>query len=385
MATATPEPPPCAPCSARSGVAPRRQRGGDLQQILVFRPSAVGDFVFALPCLWSLRTAYPKARLVYVGQQWHARFLVRGRTPVDDVLVLPPCPGINASDAHGAALDSFIGDLRKKSFDLALQIYGGGRIANPLVKRFGARTTIGFRAQDAPGLDRHISYAPLQNRRLQLLEMAALAGAPPELPNPELLILPEDRDEIAAILHTLDRPFVLLNPGASDPRRRWPAIKFGAAGDGLASQGFQVLVHGTASEAALCRSVIESMRSQAIDLSGRLSLGGLCALMARAALLVSNDTGPLHLATATGAPAVGIYWLGNLVESMPLQQHLHRAAWAVDTHCPVCGKPNLCERCEHEDSFVDGVTVRQVMALAEELLAISTSMRTVSTDSTPCQ
>lgn len=345
---------------------------GDVRQILVFRPNAVGDFVFALPCLWSLRGAYPAAKLIYVGRPWHAEFLARHRTPVDEVLVLPPCSGINASAHHAPTLDIFIDGIRRRRIDLALQIYGGGLIANPLVIRFGARTTFGLQAADAPALDGQISYSSLQNRRLQLLEVAALAGARPVLPVPELTVLPEDRQAVAELLHAVDAPFVLLHPGASDPRRRWPASGFSAVGDRLAAMGFRVLVHGVASEASLCRAVTEAMRHPAVDMSGRLSLGGLCGLIERASLLVSNDTGPLHLATAIGTPVVGIYWLGNLVESMPLQQHLHRAAWATDTRCPVCQRLNIDERCEHEASFVGSVKVEQVLAMAEELLAFST-------------
>ena len=342
----------------------------DVRQILVFRPSAVGDFIFALPCLWSLKSAFPGSRLIYVGQPWHADFLVRGRTPVDEVLVLPRCAGINAGTDDAPALERLIDHVRQRRVDLALQIYGGGRVANPLVRRFAARVTMGFRAQDAPDLDQCISYAHLQNRRLQLLEVTAVAGARSVLLAPELEVIPADRAAIEGILGTADAPFVLLHPGASDSRRRWPVAKFGAIGDSLASQGFRVLVHGVASEAGLCKTVIAAMRCPAIDLSGRLSLGGLCGLLEQASLLVSNDTGPLHLATSLGRPAVGIYWLGNLVESMPLQQHLHRAAWAINANCPVCGKPNLDERCEHEASFVADVTVESVLALTEELLAI---------------
>ncbi len=352
----------------------------DVRQILVFRPNAVGGFVFALPCLSSLKAAYPAAALIYVGQPWHAKFLVRHRTPVDEVLVLPPCSGINADAHHAPTLDKFVEGIRQRHIDLALQIYGGGRIANPLVMRFAARTTLGLHAPDAPALDGNISYSSLQNRRLQLLEVAALAGARPVLPMPELKVLPEDRQEVAERLQAMDAPFVLLHPGASDPRRRWPAFRFAAIGDELAAMGFRVLVHGVASEAGLCRAVTEAMRYPAVDVAGRLSLGALCGLLERASLLVSNDTGPLHLATAIGTPVVGIYWLGNLVEAMPLQQHRHRAVWATDARCPVCKRPNLEERCEHDVSFVGSVEVERVLAMAEELLTISASEAALPAD-----
>lgn len=353
-------------------ITARPLENGDIQQILVFRPNAVGDFVFALPCLWSLRAAYPSARIVYVGLGWHSEFLSKGRTPVDEVLVLPRCAGINAH-VDDPMLAQFIESIRNRSFDIALQVYGGGRIANPLVKRFGARSTIGLHTQGAPALDQQISHAPLQNRRLQLLEVAGLAGAPPVMPVPELLVMPEDRRAVADLLHTIVYPFALLNPGASDPRRRWSPSKFAAVGDHLASRGVQVLVHGLAAEAPLCQAVISAMRSPAVDLSGCVSLGGLCAVLEQASLLVSNDTGPLHLATALRTPAVGLYWRDNLVESLPLQQHWHRAAWDTNSHCPVCGSINIDQRCAHDVSFVDGVPVEQVLALSDALLAMATT------------
>ncbi|HEX8963884.1 MAG TPA: glycosyltransferase family 9 protein, partial [Rhodocyclaceae bacterium] len=95
----------------------------------------------------------------------------------------------------------------------------------------------------------------------------------------------------------------------------------------------------------------------------------------RAALLVSNDTGPLHLAVALGTPAVGIYWFTNLVESQPLRQDIHRAAVAARVDCPVCGAENLAQRCPHDDSFVAEVAADEVLQLAFQLLALRSRRR----------
>jgi ADP-heptose:LPS heptosyltransferase len=84
--------------------------------------------------------------------------------------------------------------------------------------------------------------------------------------------------------------------------------------------------------------------------------------------MVSNDTGPLHLALALGTPSVGIFWLTNLVGGMPLRQGLLRAALSVRVHCPVCGAPNLARRCPHDPSFVDDVPVEEVTSMATSLL-----------------
>ena len=353
-----------------------RQASADVHQISFFRPSAVGDFVFALPCLATLKARYPNAKLVYIGKQWHKDFLTVRDSPVDEVQVLPACEGIHedinqstdTSATNHVTLERFIATLRERRFDLAIQAFGGGRYANPLIRRLNARWSLGWRASHAPPLDLTLPFHERQNRRLQLLELAALAGADSAVLSPGIQLTAKDHAEAALAFPDDGKPLLLLQPGASDPRRCWPAAKFAQVADSLASRGMKVAVNATTAERPAVLSVISAMQSPAIDLSGRLSLGGLCALLSRSRLLVSNDTGPLHLATEMGTPTVGIYWLTNLIESLPLKQHAHRAAWAISTRCPDCGMDNLHQRCVHQSSFVSEVSVEEVLSLAEELL-----------------
>jgi ADP-heptose:LPS heptosyltransferase len=162
----------------------------------------------------------------------------------------------------------------------------------------------------------------------------------------------------------------VLQPGATDPRRRWPTHKFAAVGDAFAARGACVAINGTAAERPLVADTLARMRRPALDLTG-LPLGALAALLARARLLVSNDSGPLHLADALGCASVGIYWFSNLLVAAPLFQARHRAALATRLDCPVCGAPNLDTRCAHDVSFVDAVSVDEVLELAAPLYASS--------------
>jgi len=358
---------------------------GGVRKIAVLRPNAVGDFVFALPALHALKHSYPDAELVLVGKAWHRAFLDGRPGPVDRVVEMPPVPGVGmpidapASDAEARpdepeAVTRFIGRMRDERFDLALQMFGGGLHSNPFLLRFGARLTVGARAPDAPALDRSLPYREPVNRRLALLEIAALAGAwPGPLPLPELAVTARDRLEAARALPPLPgERLVLLQPGSSDPRRRWPAQRFALLGDLLAQQGARIAVNGTLDEAALVAEVVGRMRQPAVNLAASranaLGLGGLCGLLERAALVVSNDTGPLHLALALGVPSVGIFWLTNLLEGMPLRPSGLHAALAVRTRCAVCGQDNLMRRCAHDDSFVDEVSLDEVAALARSAL-----------------
>ncbi len=342
-----------------------------VKKIAVLRPNAVGDFVFALPCLHALKAAYPDAHIIYIGLPWHAEFLAGRPGPVGKVVVMPPCPGIGLppdADIDPVPADRFVRAMQEAAFDIAVQIYGGGRYANPFVRSWNARLTIGMKSADAASLDRWLHYGSLQNRRLQMLDVAALVGADTLRIGNELQVTERDRQEAGAALpHRPERRLVLLQPGSSDPRRCWPAEKFADVADRLARHGAVVAINGTRQEASIVRAVIERMRYPAIDLSGRLSLSGLCGVLERAALVVSNDTGPLHLALAIGTPAVGIYWLTNLVEFGPLNQQRHRPVFSTRVHCPVCGAENLKTRCAHDASFLGDVSVDDVSAAAMAL------------------
>jgi ADP-heptose:LPS heptosyltransferase len=350
-----------------------------VRKIAVLRPNAVGDFVFALPALHALKHLYPDAEIVLLGKAWHAAFLDGRPGPVDRVAVIPPVPGVGAPvdaacDAGG--IERFLDAMREERFDIALQMFGAGRYSNPFLLRMGARLSAGARAAGAPPLDRWVPYCEPNNRRLALLDIAALAvdgrhlSLPLPLPPlPELTVTEADRREAAAALpYRPGERLAVLQPGATDPRRCWPAQRFAALGDRLAQAGMQVAVNGSAGEAALVDAVAGQMRHPVHSLAGKLGLGGLCGLLERAAIVVSNDTGPLHLALALGAPSVGIFWLSNLIEGLPLRQAHLRAALSLRTHCPVCGQDNVTTRCPHDASFVDDVSLEQVHQLALNLL-----------------
>lgn len=348
----------------------------DVRKIVVLRPGAVGDFVFALPALHALKQTYAAAELVLVGKAWHRMFLQERPGPVDRVVEIPPVPGVGAPpalvdgapDAGAEAVERFVDEMRAERFDLALQMVGGGSYSNPFLLRFGARLTVGACAPGVPLLDRWVAYREPGQTRLALLEIAGLAGAAYRLPpaeQPELALTDADRHEAATILPVMpDKRLIVLQPGSTDPRRRWPARSFAALGDRLAQDGACVAINGSPNEAALVHEVAARMRAPAIVLAGRLGLGGLCGLLERTDLLVSNDTGPLHLGLALGVPSVGIFWLTNLMEGMPLRPSSLHAALSVRTRCPVCDQDNLHMRCPHDVSFVADVSIDEVETLA---------------------
>lgn len=340
----------------------------DVRSIVVVRPNAIGDFMFALPALHALRRTYPAAKIVLLGKQWHADFLNNRPSPVDKVIVMPPVPGVGAPpDAEVGPEPGrrFVAAMREANFDLAIQMYGGGRYSNAYTKSLGAKLTIGLKTPEAAPLDRWLPYGEIYNRRLELLQVAALVGAVPVLLGREVEVTESDHCEAAKLIPQVHgERIVVMHPGASDVRRHWPAERFAEVGDMLASRGATIVLSATEPERHLAQTIVSRMRHKAIDLTGKLSLSGLCGLLDRAVMMVSNDTGPLHLALSIGTPAVGIFWLTNLLESGPLRQHLLRPALSVQANCPVCGVSNLKYRCEHDVCFVDDVSVEKVAAMS---------------------
>lgn len=351
--------------------APPYGRGAplpDVREVLVLRPNGIGDFVFALPALHALRRSYPEARLRLIGLPWHADFL-RGRTSlIDEVLLMPAYAGVGlAPDAapDPQAATAFLAARQAEHIDLALQMYGGGRYSNPFVRALGARLSVGAMTADAVPLDRSLAYGEPANRRLELLQIAALAGAAPCLPDPELQPLATDFLAAEAILPSEQgERLVIVHPGVGDPRRRWPAKHFAAVADALAQLGARIILSAGPGDTALVDAVASAMRTRPARFAMPPGLQALCGLLARARMLLANDTGPLHLALALGTPAVGIFWLSNLLEAAPLRPTLLRPAMAVRTACPICGQENRRSRCPHDASFVADVTVDEVMQLA---------------------
>ncbi len=352
-----------------------------VEKIAALRANALGDYIVSLPALSAIKETYPSAELVLLGSDWHARFLARRPGPVDRVVVVPPSqgvrevPGVRPDEAR---LEEFFRSMEAERFDLAFQLHGGGRYSNPFVRRLGAGIAVGLCAPDADPLDRSVPYVYYQHEVLRFAEAVALAGVRVRDLQPRIAVIDADLAEAeAAMPDGLEPPLAALHPGAADTRRRWPTEKFAAVGDLLVRAGARVAVTGSDPDAGLAEAVVRGMREDAVSLAGRLTLGGLAGLLSRSAVVVSNDTGPRHLAEAVGTPTVGIYWCGNVINAGPLTRARHRPAISWRIHCPVCGVDCTADawpartggtRCRHSESFTADVEVEEVAASALELL-----------------
>jgi heptosyltransferase-2 len=125
----------------------------------------------------------------------------------------------------------------------------------------------------------------------------------------ELATTETEQSAASAILRDVKLPFIVLNPGANRGDKRWPSERFAAVGDALAkSHGVSVAVSGSPGEKDVIAAVVAAAKSPMINLAERgMTLGSLKAVIERSALLITNDTGPRHLAAALGTPVVTLF------------------------------------------------------------------------------
>jgi ADP-heptose:LPS heptosyltransferase len=316
----------------------------DVKKIAVFRATALGDLIFALPALHALYCTYPQAEIVYLGRDWHSAFLP-GRLPrIQRVIAVPPLKTAEQIE-QGLVIDPqaeehFFALMQREHFDVALQMHGAGEHSNPFILRCGARVSAGLKSPMAPALDRWIPYTYYQNEVIRMLDTAALVGAAASTASlsPRLPVLESDLAKAAPFLENLRRPFAVIHPGATDPRRRWSPAKFAAVADWIAGQGLEIVLTGQGEDANRIRDVQANMRTPAANLCDRLSLPALAGLLSQAALFVGNDSGPLHLALAVGTQAVGLFWVEYMLNSLPLSRGNFYPLIAWQRQCPRCGR-----------------------------------------------
>ncbi len=233
-----------------------------------------------------------------------------------------------------------------------------------------------MKSSDAPPLDRWLPYAIYQSEIIRLLETVSLVGGKMCLSEPQIEVTAADLAEAQKYIGRITRPLVVIHPGAADFRRRWPTRHFATVADQIArDRGVQVVLTGTEAERDIVDRVMDAMHAPAINLCGCLTIGGLTGLLSQAQLVISNDTGPLHLARAVNTPTVGVFWAPNVINWGPLFRERHRVVLSWTVECPVCGWTcpqdypfNRHNGCDHAASFVEAADPQEVLDSALDLL-----------------
>jgi heptosyltransferase-2 len=345
----------------------------DIRRIVVRGTNWAGDAVMTVPALRELRRLLPDAHLTLATRAF-AEGIFKGADFLDDLLLYDREPGESGS-VFGKGRE-----WRRRRFDLAVLFQNAFEAALiGWIARVPCR--IGYATQQRGWLlthplplpewlgERHESFYYL-NIVAQLETL--LHGASKILdrePVFDLNVASARQTEGRAILHAhgvrAGSPIVALCPGSINSRaKRWPAERYAALADRFIEEtGANVLLIGSAAELEVSREVSKHMRREPLMLTGKTDLAQAVAILSLVDLLVTNDTGPAHIASALGRPTLVIFGPTNPLTTRPLS-----LVAEIVRHPPDCA-PCMLRDCPIDHRCMTAITPDEVFARAYALLA----------------
>lgn len=312
---------------------------GSLRNIAVFRALQLGDLLCAVPAFRALRRAAPNAKITLVGLPWARSFAERFDRYIDDYLMFAGFPGMPETTPDIHRLPDFLSDAQQRQFDFAFQLHGSGALSNPLTVALGAARSAGFYVPGSycPDHEYFVPWSDTEHEITQYIRLLEFLGAEADDLSLEFPLQELDYQSLRKTSQFRPAPgtYVCIHPGARLQSRRWLPQRFARVADGLADQGMQVVLTGSADERPVVDAVLQAMRAPAIDMCGRTDLGALAALITGARLLVSNDTGVSHIAAAVATPSVIVCSGADPRRWAPLDHKRHRVVYAAVT-CRPC-------------------------------------------------
>ena len=289
--------------------------------IIIRAPNWIGDAVLTFPALHSLRLNFPESKIWIAARGW-VKDLFLSLDYIEGIVPVPDSVSLKNILSAAGSIKKFnfnTGLLFTNSFSSAL-LFFAARIPN----RWGyAKDGRKFLLTRTPSTIKNERQSHHVYYYLNLLKGLGLNTLTPELSFP----VPESAVQKAkSLLQTygvnLDHPLIVFNPGAAyGPSKQWPASSFAQLGSMLQkSKNAEIIVVGAKSELEVGKSIENLMQKKPYILTGQTSLMELAGVLKTATLVVSNDSGPMHLANAIHTPVVALFGPTNPQVTGPLQQ-----------------------------------------------------------------
>lgn len=334
-----------------------------LESICILRLSAIGDVCHAVAVVQAIQRAYPNASITWVIGKVEA-------------MLLKGLPGVRfvVFDKRGGL--SAYKQLKKdlpETFDILLHMQVAFR-ANLAAGCIKAKRKIGFPkviSKELHGL--FVSErSPLAHKPHVLDGFAAFAeaiGVTISRPEWQIPISLQDRSFVSSQLKLMGEkigPVLLVSPSASKAERNWLPERYAAVMEHAHEQGFSLMLCGgpTQSEAQLAGAILQHCKAPVLNLVGKTTLKQLLALISEAAIVLSPDSGPAHMATIQGVPVIGLYAHSNPARTGPYfslettidaySQHIRQQAGKAASQLPWGTRAK-------GEGLMDAITVKQVI------------------------
>ncbi len=339
-----------------------------IKRILIVRTDRIGDVLLSTPVIKAAHHAYPEAHIAFMVRPYTSP-IAMGNPYLDEVIIY------DKYGAHKGWLASFkfALSLRRKRFDLALVLHPTNRahivtFLAGIPRRVGYRKKCGFLLTEAIDDTKHLGQKHELEYNFDLAKLVGIEEVGREL------FMPADEGGQATIerlfkengLTSADN-LLAVHPGASCRSKMWPPERFAKVGDRLSQiHNVAVVIVGGQDDRAFCQGVEARMSTKPLNLCGNLDLSKLAALLERCKLFITNDNGPMHVASAVGTPVVAIF--GRNQPGLSPTRWGPTGAKDIVLHKDVGCKECLAHNCQRGFQCLKAITVDEVLEKAEGLM-----------------
>ena len=358
------------------------------RSIVLIRPGHLGDLLFTTPAIRNLREAFPQAHITYLIGTW-SKAVIENNPNIDEI-ALCPFPGFTRQKKRSVfepyvILLQYARQLRQEGFDLAIILRFDHWWGALLAYLAGIPRRVGYDvAEVRPFLTDIVPYSSDRHEVEQNLTLVEqVASCKPVLSLAEGLQVTSSPLEFNST--TEDEVFakgyleghgvedgellICIHPGAGAPVKLWKNEAWAQVANTLAQRyGAKVILTGSAEESPLCRAIAEEMTTKPIVAAGETSLGGLAAIMARCQLVLGVDSGPLHLAVATGTPTVHLFGPVDSRAFGPWGDPAYHIVVTSEMDCIPCNRLDYTPAELDRHPCVRNIPIEQVLEAAGRLI-----------------
>lgn len=275
-------------------------------KILLVRTDRIGEFLLTTPAIRAVRQAFPEAEItLIVGKNSYE--IIEGSSLVNSIIKFEP----TLSEGHLLDQLKFFKTIKGLRFDMAI-IFNPSKFFNIISFLAGIPVRVGYDRKLGFLLTHRIEdkkYLCEKHEVEYNLELTAAAGVPAGDKRPDFPLTDSAEKKVEALLASnatgANRTIIAVHPSVSNPDKMWPAERFAIICDRLAADfNAKIILIGAADERRIAEEVKAKMDKDVLDLTGALGLKELGAFLKRCAILISNDSGPVHIAAALGVPTV---------------------------------------------------------------------------------
>ena len=322
-------------------------------KIIVIKPSSLGDVIHALPFLKAVKDSFPDAQIDWVISR-NLKGILEDNPLIHELIILnkDSWKSIRNIPQTVSELTALNKKLKSKRYDIVVDLQGllrSGLIA------FSTPTTLKVGFADAREgskyfYDKKISVNGRIHAVDKCIAAAVAIGAESAKAQFPLHVAPESRKKIRKLLGDI-KDYIVIVPSARWVTKRWPADNFAAL---ISKIPIPCVISGSRSDREISQNIIDSLPDKkATDLCGKTDLKELTALIAGAKAIVTNDSGPMHIAAALEKPTIALFGPTDPVKTGPY-------GWQTNNNLKVISAELPCSPCRRKKGCRDFICMSRI-------------------------